>query len=397
MSNVDIAIVGAGLVGTPLAHVLSQQGWSVALLDAGNSGKSAAASGIDPQSSLALSQRCTALSSGTRTWFERQGLWGKIVDDACPIEQVHVSHKGYFGSTRLQASDLNVDAVGYVVSNSTLNKVLLQQLSDTSVQHIASARVDNVVYENDLVTIHYAKNTLSARLLIAADGVSSVVRSSAGIDTRQVDYDQCAVLGNLQVQNRHDNIAYERFTESGPLALLPRPGPYMSFVDCLEPDDREDVSAMSDAAYLQRLQKRFGHRAGRFEAVGPRFMTPLIRIEATEQVAPRTVLLGNAARLLHPVGGQGYNLAMRDVAQLQTLLGQQLDANADPGAIGLLEQFVQQRKDDQEQVIRFTDLLARGFRGRAALPAHMRALGLLTLDTLAPLRNRFARRTMGLA
>lgn len=394
MNSVDIAIVGAGLVGTPLANVLSRQGWSVALIDAGNASSTNTASQDEPQVSSALAQRCTALSLGTRCWLEAQGLWTEIAEDACRINQVHVSHKGFFGSTRLQAKELNVDAVGYVVNNDTLNNTYRQQLAETSVVHIEGALVSAVVYTDDAVNIQYADHTLSARLLIAADGVSSLVRECAGIDTRQVDYEQCAVLGTVQLQGQHHGVAYERFTDSGPLALLPRPGQYMSFVDCLEPEDRDQLTSMSDLAYLRRLQERFGHRLGRFEAVGPRFLTPLVRIEATEQIAQRTVLLGNAARLLHPVGGQGYNLAMRDVAQLQSLLAQHQDA--DPGSLGLLELFVQKRQADQSQVVQFTDLLARSFRGKAALPAHLRALGLITLDTFSPLRNHFARRTMGL-
>ncbi|MFK8080336.1 MAG: FAD-dependent oxidoreductase [Granulosicoccus sp.] len=395
---VDIAVVGAGLVGTPLAHILSRQGYSVALIDAENVMSvtdSSNNTSRDTDICSALRQRCTALSMGTRQWLEAEGLWEEVAVDACPIRQVHVSHKGYFGSTRLQADELDVDAVGYVVNNDTLNQAFRQQLAGSSVQHMTGARVSTVEYSADGVTVHYAEHALNARLLIAADGLSSVVRQCAGIDTRQVDYDQYAFLGTVQLKRPHDNIAYERFTDSGPLALLPRPGPYMSFVDCVEPDDRQTLESLSDQAYLRRLQQRFGHRLGRFEAVGPRFVTPLVRIEATEQVAQRTVLLGNAARLLHPVGGQGYNLAMRDAAQLQCLLKNAGDS--DPGSPDLLAKFVQQRQGDQAQVVQFTDLLARGFRGKTALPAHLRALGLMTLDTVSPLRQRFARRTMGMA
>ena len=398
MNRVDIAIVGAGLVGTPLALTLSRQGWSVALIDAVSPG--VVSPGAVNNTSVdahhtALAQRCTALSLGTRQWLDTNKLWQAISADACAIDQVHVSHKGYFGSTRLQARELNVDAVGYVVNNDTLSTTFRQQIAGTVVQHIVGSPVKAVTYTCDAANIHYAGHTLSARLLIAADGVSSLVRECAGISTRQVDYDQCASLGCIKLQGQHRNIAYERFTDSGPLALLPRPDSYMSFVDCLDPSDRELVSSMSDTAYMQRMQKRFGYRLGRFESIGPRFVTPLVRIEATEQTGARTVLLGNAARLLHPVGGQGYNLAMRDGAELQRLLQQQQDS--DPGHPDLLAQFVKNRQDDQAQVVQFTDLLARGFRGKAAVPAHLRAMGLIALDTFSPLRQRFARRTMGLA
>lgn len=389
MSRVDIAIVGAGLVGVPLALVLARQGWSVALLDAGDNTRK-----VSKASATGLTQRCTALSLGTRQWFERQHLWDEVSDDACAIKQVHVSHKGYFGSTRLDARELDADAVGYVVNNDTLTAILLSKVQNSKVQYIPDACVNLVKYTDDSVRIQYANQSINAKLLIAADGVSSVVRESAGIATRQIDYDQAAVLGTVQLEGQHHNVAYERFTDSGPLALLPRPGQVMSIVDCLNPDDQARISALSDLQYLNRLQQRFGYRLGRFTAVGPRFTTPLIRIEACEQVAPRTVLIGNAMRLLHPVGGQGYNLAMRDAAQLLDMLKR--SDNADPGHASLLSEFVQSRQQDQQEVVRFTDVLARGFRGKARLPAHARALGLVSLDTLAPLRQRFAKRTMGL-
>jgi len=360
MNEVDIAIVGAGLVGTPLAQVLSRQGWSVALLDAGVQRSSDTAA--DPAHAR-MNERCTAVSLGTQRWFADNELWSSIAPDACAIKQVHVSHKGYFGSTRLNANELAADAVGYVVSNAYLNQALVQNLETTDVNHLYDARVSAVNYVDDHVQIQHAQGTVIAKLLIAADGVSSLVRDCAGIDTRQVDYDQVALL--------------------------------MSFVDCIDPNEAQLIESLDDEQYRQRLQKRFGYRLGEFDAVGPRFSTPLIRIEACEQVAPRTVLLGNAMRLLHPVGGQGYNLALRDVAQLQRNL--ETVVGSDAGDTGLLTRFAEQRQADQNRVVRFSDYLARGFRGHSSLPAHVRALGLLSLDTVSPLRERFARQTMGLS
>lgn len=388
---VDIAIVGAGLVGAPLAAALNAAGWSVTLLDAGpgvaNSDSSVSA----------LQQRCTALSLGTKQWFANQNLWHLIADDACAIERVYVSHKGYFGATRLHAHELNAEAIGFVVNNKYFSDSVLRSLIETSVNHIADARVTSVTHHDDHIQLRYGNDsTISAKLLIAADGVSSLVRESAGIQTQHVDYDQSAVLGTVQLEESHKGIAYERFTASGPLAMLPRPGPYMSFVDCIDPHEQSEVEQLNDATYLARLQSRFGYRLGRFAAVGPRLVIPLVRIEAQAQIAHRTVLLGNAVRLLHPVGGQGYNLAMRDAAELVQLLGAQGDL-PDPGNGDMLARFVERRAADQKRVVQFTDALARGFRGSASIPGHVRSLGLLGLDTLSPLRKGFAQRTMGLS
>jgi 2-octaprenyl-6-methoxyphenol hydroxylase len=390
MKIFDIAVVGAGFVGTPLARALSAQGWSLALLDAGNDARETTA--IQAQG---LAQRCTAINLGTQRWFDTQGLWSLIAEDACPIECVHISHKGYFGSTRLHANDLDTDAVGFVLNNDVLNSILLEDVKNTDVHYMSDARVKSVSVQDSAVTIETSELQVKARLLLAADGVSSVVRESAGIDTQQVDYEQMAVLSTLRLSQQHQNVAYERFTASGPLALLPRPDTCMSVVDCIDPSERDAIAAMSDAQYLQRLQKRFGYRLGRFEAVGARFFTPLIKIEAAQQVGDRIVLLGNAMRLLHPIGGQGYNLAMRDVAELCAQLNDR--AGTDPGNANILDAFLRARRADQRQIVRFTDILARSFRGQASLPGHLRAMGLISLDTLSPLRRQFARRTMGIA
>lgn len=416
----DIAIVGASLVGAPLAHVLASQGWQVVLLDASKEGTASAplitagthpavAEGSPEQDDrLALQQRCTALSLGTQRWFQRHDLWSSVVDDATPIRQVSVSHKGYFGVTRLYAHELNEAAVGYVVNNSRFTNAMLARLPDTTVDHRRGARVVSVTHHNDHVQVEVATGMpVRARLLIAADGAGSVVRESAGIGTTQTDYQQAAVLSMVRLAEAHQNVAHERFTASGPLALLPRTGPYMSVVDCIDPSEQDEVGQLDEAGYLTRLQSRFGYRLGRFKAVGPRLIVPLVRIEATAQIAERCVLLGNAVRLLHPVGGQGYNLAMRDVEELATLLatryrsGTHADPDLvpapDPGEARLLADFVAARQSDQRQIVRFTDTLARGFRGHAALPGHVRSAALLGLDALAPLRQSFARRTMGLS
>jgi 2-octaprenyl-6-methoxyphenol hydroxylase len=150
---------------------------------------------------------------------------------------------------------------------------------------------------------------------------------------------------------------------------------------------------MTDDEYLARLQRRFGYRLGKFKQVGPRFVMPLMRIESDAQTSTRTVLMGNAVRLLHPVGGQGYNLAMRDVDELVKILNKA--SVSDPGAAGLLSEFALARCADQKSIVRLTDLLARGFRGQASIPGHLRSSALLGLDMITPLRKLFASKTMG--
>jgi len=402
-NSVDIAIIGGGLVGMPLALALDQAGWQVALLE-----QSVAVS--PPADSL--DQRCTALSAGTQQLLHSWSLWSAVAADSSAINRVHISQRGYFGATRLCAAEAGVGALGHVVENRRFLADLHPLMQDSGMDCLSSADVSHVSADSQSSTVYYrtpaGDASLQARLVIAVDGVASRIRESAGIGVRQVDYQQAAVLGMLEVDRPHDQVAYERFTEGGPLALLPRSTHQAAFVYCIEPDAQSTMEQLSDSAFLQHLQSQFGYRLGRFRRLGPRTVVPLVRIEAQRQIGSRLVLLGNAARLLHPVAGQGYNLAMRDAAALlrflsgehnfhnELLVPAQSQRVADPGDGTLLQAFAASRIADQQRVVRLTDTLARGFRGRAAAPSHLRALGLMGLDTVAPLRQQFAQHSMGL-
>lgn len=400
----DIVIVGAGLVGTPLSLALSRRGFSVTLIDRGP-----LIGGQNSGDENPLLQQCTALSRSSQLWFAANGLWASIADDASAITRVHVSQRGYFGATRMDAQELGLDALGFVVNNRRMLDSLRQQLPQSEVTHLADTEIHRVnVTDSDSVTVHCQCGDdhidVNARLLIATDGVTSTVRESLGIAQQHTDYSQVGILGSLELHESHGNTAYERFTDTGPLAMLPRGERHMSFVECIDEQDRSLLEAKSDDEYRHHLQSRFGYRLGIIKEVGPRFFTPLLRIEARSQIATRSLLLGNAARLLHPVAGQGYNLAIRDIESLLSLFDEEStheaalsgDVDFDPGSSALLTTFVSRRKKDQQAVVSLTDALARSFRGSAALPSHVRSLGLMGLDAFTPLRRGFARRSMGL-
>ena len=401
----DIVIVGAGLVGIPLCLALSRLGYAVTLIDRETTQVDVSKDSGAETTSNPLHQQCTALSLGSQRWFDCHDLWAGIASDATAIEQVHVSQRGFFGATRMYASEFGVDAVGYVVNNRNMLRSLRTLLSQSDIKHLSNTEFYRLVpgddNSRDYVTVECKQGDktidVHARLLIAADGVTSAVRESLGIAQQHSDYSQFGVLGSIELSDAHAHIAYERFTDAGPLAMLPRGSHHMSFVECISEDDREALQALSDDSYRSHLQSRFGHRLGVIKRVGPRFFTPLVRIEATSQISERTLLLGNAARLLHPIAGQGYNLAIRDIDGLLSLLGNSSESDLQNlGSNSLLQEFVRQRQGDQQAVVRLTDLLARSFRGSASLPSHVRSLGLMGLDAFAPLRQGFARRSMGL-
>lgn len=403
--SVDIAVVGGGLVGTPLAIVLSQLGLSVALVDK----QSVVNKSLTDATPKSGTRGFTAVSDSTVRTLKKYELWDAVAQDACAIKQVHVSHKGYFGSTNINAIDEQVAALGYVVDNVQMLHAFQANMSKLAptLHIIDNALVSSVKHGSEKATLDYQvpahKQTqqVSAKLLIAVDGVSSVLREASGIGVQQTDYDQVGILGTVGLSQSHDHIAYERFTPSGPLAMLPRPDNTASFVYCINPEMRDEVEAMDDAQFLAFLQDAFGYRLGQFSTVSARTCVPLLHIEAKQQTSDRLILLGNAFRLVHPVAGQGYNLAMRDVDALSNTLAdamqtaQDTNTEIDPGAKTLLRQFAQSRQADHKTVVRLTDTLARTFRGEASLPAHVRALSLITLDRLPMLRHRFARRSMG--
>jgi len=403
--SVDIAVVGGGLVGTPLAIVLSQLGFSVALVDK----QSLVKESLTDAAPKPGTRGFTAVSDSTVRTLKKHQLWDAVAHDACAIKQVHVSHKGYFGSTNINALDEQVAALGYVVDNVQMLHAFQTNISKLAptLHVIDTALVSSVKHEPAKSTLEYTvlgqnlTQQLTAKLLIAVDGVSSVLREASGIGVQQTDYDQVGILGTVGLSQSHENIAYERFTPSGPLAMLPRPHNTASFVYCINPEMRDEVEAMDDAQFLAFLQDAFGYRLGQFSTVSARTLVPLLHLEAKQQTIDRLLLLGNAFRLVHPVAGQGYNLAMRDVDALCNTLADAMQAaqnqntEIDPGAKALLQQFAQSREFDHKTVVRLTDTLARTFRGAASLPAHVRALSLITLDRLPMLRHRFASRSMG--
>ncbi len=397
MSDTDVLIVGAGLAGLPIAMACAQAGWRVVIVD-----QSARADAVptDP-----LDQRCTAIGSSTVGLLQRWGVWQAIEKDAQSIQQVHVSQRGFLGSVRLRADELGVPALGYVIENrqwvSALTDCVTQLPNITVHRGEVVASVSEVSSEgseaHEVISVGLESGErLNTRLLIAADGVNSRVRDLVGIGDEHVDYEQCALMSTVQVSEPHGALAVERFTRSGPLAMLPRPGNVMSVVWCLDPADAKTKASQSDEELLASLQSELGFRLGRMNAIGAKTILPLIRREATRQVGTRTVLLGNAVRLLHPVAGQGFNLALRDVAGLLDFMGQKTDQRSiDPGSEEVLHAFQQSRQHDQQQVVSLTDTLAKTFRGDARLPGHFRALGFIGLDNISPLRKRFALRTMG--
>lgn len=381
----DVAIAGGGLVGASLALALADTARSVVLIEA-----------VVPESRAqpSFDERTTALGNGARRIYETLGVWDAIAAQAAPIRRIHVSDAGRFGIARLQADEHGLAAFGYTVSNRHLGSVLWEALRGRdNVTLCSPARVSAVelTAAAAILSIEPAAVRLQARLAVAADGAHSLVKQAASIGSDTSDYEQVALVANLRTDCSAQGVAYERFTASGPLALLPRFDGSYAVVWILAPAAAAQLQACSDAEFCSRLQQRFGWRAGRILQTGPRASYPLSLVRAQSSIGTRTALIGNAAQALHPIAAQGFNLGLRDAAVLAELIA----AAEDPGADEVLSQYAQQRTSDRRGMIGFTDRLVRLFGDQRGLVGAARTLGLLLFDLTPPAKQALSRLSWG--
>jgi 2-octaprenyl-6-methoxyphenol hydroxylase len=388
----DILIIGGGMVGASLAHALSGHGYSIGVVEAWP---------LSSTSQPSYDDRVIALSWGSRLILQAMGVWQGVESVAQPILDIHISDRGHFGFTRLNHTQEGVGALGYVVTAKSLGNVLINELANRQdVQLICPAQLKSFSVsepgvearvERDGVECH-----INARLLVAADGGDSLVRRFLSIPLKEKSYGQTAIIANLSSDRAHQSVAYERFTDTGPLALLPMTDQRLSMVWTAEDHQVADLMRLSDEVFLQRLQDRFGYRLGQLQRLGKRVAYPLRLRQAVEQVRPRIALIGNAAHAIHPVTGQGFNLGLRDVAGLADLLVEATKQAQDPGDLKLLNEYRQWREQDQNRVAVITDSLARLFANPFGPLRIMRNLGLVGLDLMPGLKHQVARQFMGL-
>ena len=389
MSRVNLAIVGGGLVGASLALALQAgakaRGWKILLVEPFAPGDS-----FQPS----YDARSSALSFGTRQIYEHLGAWQAISRRATPISQIQVSDRGRFGATRLDALEEGVPALGYVVENAWLGQCLWQHLDAEVVGWRCPAEVKAMQAVPGGYRLQLDDDTLvECDLAVLADGGRSSLREQLGIHVRQRPYDQSAVIANITPGQAHRGQAYERFTEDGPMALLPLPDNRCALVWTRRGMDATRLAALDERSFLKELQAVFGYRLGALRQVGARHVYPLSLVESQEQVRANLVVLGNAAHSLHPIAGQGFNLSLRDVQSLAEAL---IAGPHQPGDLATLQAYQQRQRLDQAMTIGFSDQVTRLFGTGDPLLAAGRNLGLLGLDLLPPAKRWFARQAMGL-
>lgn len=387
----DVVVVGGGLVGASLAIALDRAGLDVALVEPTPPGALPAV----------FDERNLSFADATVNGLAALGVMRLLSAPTGPIRSIHVSRRGDFGRVRLSAPDYGRETFGQVVVARDLGDALEARLAQCQrVVRYRTARFagfsEDATAAGDVRALRIAddagERVVHARLVVAADGTRSGVRAALGIGVQEHDYAQSLVVARVRAERAPDGTAYERFGPDGPTALLPRGDRHFGAIHAVPAHDAAQVMALDDGAFLARLQAAFGWRAGRFVACGPRSVHAAWRVVSDRIVAPRAVLVGNAAQTLHPIGAQGFNLGLRDALTLAEMLETEGIA-----AVGgdLLSRYAQRRNEDRARTLAFSDGLAWVTSNTSGTLAALRALGYAAVDRLPALQARLVGGAMG--
>ncbi len=394
----DIVVVGGGLVGASFALRLASAMTappSILVVEA-----------VQAEASMqpSFDARSTALSWSSRQFFTAAGLWDELEPDATAILDIKVSDQGRFGVASLSHQEHQQSALGYVIENRHLGSALNAALAASPhVAKLAPARIEQVTPRQQGMTLNIDANgtahSVNAGLVVVAEGGRSPICQQLGIEQQRKSYEQHAMIANIALDRPHRNQAIERFTRSGPLAVLPltdyNKQARASLVWTLAAADSQQTMAMQDEELLQNLNRQLGHGAGRVTQIGERVCYPLTLSVAKEQIRPGLVLLGNVAHTVHPVAGQGLNLALRDSECLVDEIQQGSIRQQAAGAMAVLQRYLDRQSADQNKVITFTDQLINLFSNSRADKVLARKVGLLAIDMVPSLRQQLARAAMG--
>jgi 2-octaprenyl-6-methoxyphenol hydroxylase len=373
----NIVIVGGGPVGATLALLLAKQGMAVTVLEARK------------QSASYNESRALALSYGSKRILEKLGVWGSLAKSATAINTIHVSQKGSLGRSKLQASDYKQEALGYVLSYGALSEALDSALaSQYLVDFIFEASAENIVHTNTHARVTYShqgkSHTLNSRLVVLADGGRSL-DEIAGLVKETKEYGHDALISKISAELPHNNIAYERFTVNGPMALLPNGERDFSLVWTGEKEYVNALLALSDAEFLAQFHEQFGDRVGQFLSVEKRTAFPLKLSQLRTIDTPHLVVIGNAAQTMHPVAGQGFNVGLRDAESLAQSIA--TSEPADLGCQNMLADYRASRQSDTKNGLLFTDFLVNIFSNDIVGVNGLRSAGLGLFDVIKPIKH----------
>lgn len=393
----DVAVVGGGLVGASLACALAPLGLKTVIIEA---------VAYDASTQPSYDDRTLALSASSCAILQGLGLWRKVAGSATPIREIQVRELDRPGRVLMNPSELGLDRFGHVVEARAFGAAMaetLPGLQNTDLVCPVSVRSLEPREEACHLAVKddNGERHLRARLVVGADGAESFVRQALGIEAERHDYGQSAVICNVTPEQDHRGRAFELFTPSGPMAVMPHVKGRCGLIWCVPTDQVDALMGLDEAEFMRRASQRFGHRLGRFLKMGQRSAYPLKLVRALEDTRPRAVIIGNAAHAIHPVGAQGFNLGLRDAAVLAEVLADGLreaarnDESFDAGSWDLLCRYSAWRKPDHDGTIAYSDGLARIYSNPTPLAAAGRLAGLLAHAFVPSLRRQLAVQSMG--
>jgi 2-octaprenyl-6-methoxyphenol hydroxylase len=406
----DVVIIGAGMVGSSFAHLLSDsimKGLKVAMIE--HTDVSTHSISFISENSFSFDGRYTALSYGSSQIFESMGLWQEFSDHVCDINQIEVSKKGQFGQVILTSKEMNVASLGYVCANKQLRKILHDnRLSDIDLYSPAKIKSisleekkeqsNDQSYTQSKITLDN-QHTIHADLLVFSDGARSQLAQKMGVTYQTHHYDSHAIVTSIRMSQTHNNWAYERFALEGPIALLPQKSKHnneYALVWTVSNTSISECMGLSDQAFILKLQNQIGSRAGMVLQVGERVSYPLSLTQSSEQVRAGFVLLGNSAHSLHPVAGQGFNLALRDAEALSMAINKSYEQRISVGTLSSLQAYYASRQHDQKNTVSLSHILPKWFTKNNGFINTLSGFGFLLFTLFPSIRNVFSRQAMGL-
>jgi len=387
----DVLIVGGGLAGASLACALLPLGIKITVIEA-----------IPPYKSEqpSFDERTLALTWGSKQVLQAISLWANIVHDAHPIRSIEVSEDKGNRVVHLDASLIGIEALGYVIPTRTIGEALVNQLKEESaVRYLSPLEAESVKIKSDHVILRCKGHTeqISGRLLVIADGGRSTLSAMIGSKKRERYYSQSALVTTVASNQQHGGIAYEHFTQHGPIALLPTHENRFALAWTMPTIRANTLMSAPDINVLSELQRDVGLRAGKLEAVGKKSAYQLRWASVDPPYASRTVLVGNAAHEVHPVAGQGFNLGLRDIAELADIIAYAVEAGQDIGQASVVSAYIDSRRRQTNRVLKFTDGLVRIFGSSLPGISPFRNIGLTAIESITPVKKMLLERTTGLA
>ncbi|AIY65964.1 2-octaprenyl-6-methoxyphenyl hydroxylase [Pseudoalteromonas piratica] len=385
----DIVIVGGGLTGACAALAIKQRNaaLNVAVIEA---------FAATDESQPSFDDRSIALASESFKYLSSLGLLDANNDFTAAIKEVLVSDRGHFGKTYIHSDEYSETALGYVVEVRPWGQQLHKKMATAGITLFCPDKVST--YQQQVDSVHVTLESgeqLSAKLMLVADGAHSKSLAPLHIHTHTDDYDQVALIANIEVAKGHNNKAFERFTETGPMALLPMTKNRYSLVWCVKPEQQETLLGLPETDFVAQLQASFGYRAGIFTKVGIRAAYPLKVGRPERLMHHRVAILGNAAHLVHPIAGQGFNLGLRDVILLEKLITEATTKHRDIGDVIVLNRYQVERNQDVDTVLWLTDALVRGFSNDNRAFALTRSIVLTAMAKCKRLKAPLAKQLMG--